>query len=739
MKQMVVIGLETSAVRSGGLNRYVENYVAGLERQGVAVTCIALGASGSPPPSASVLRRVAWVARRALALRSVPVLDVHFALYGALPMALAPRPTHRIVHFHGPWASESGVEGASALSQRVKRAIERFVYRRATVIVALSDAFRDLLIEDYGVDPHRIVVIGGGVDTAHFSPGDRAMARASFGLDQGTQVLVVVRRLVNRMGHDVLIDALGILASRGISPSVLIVGDGPARSRLAATIRSAGLEDRVQLLGSLPEDRLPDAYRAADCSVVPSTSFEGFGLVALESLACATPVVASRVGGIAQLLERLDDEVLCTPGDAADLATAIARVLSGEGPSREACRRFSLDRSWDAVVGQHLRLIAPASHKVLYLGHGARLSGGELALLRQIPALHDVDPTVVLAEQGPLVDELTIRGIPVEVLEMSPRLIETRRADATVWKVGFGRVRDLVEYVAQLRATVRRLRPDVIHTNTLKAALIGGVVGRLTRTPVVWQIRDRIASDYLPSSAVQMVRFLARLLPAAVIGNSTSTLATVPGGRYRAVIPSPLDPEAGPGPRGSGPFTVTMVGRLSPWKGQDLFLEAFAQAFPYGEARARIVGEALFGEEEYATALLGLAEALGIADRVEFLGFRRDVADLLRTSDVQVVASRLPEPFGNVVLEGMACGVAVVAPDAAGPAEILVNGETGVLVPPDDVHALAEALEVLASDPAMRQRLSEAAQHEVAKYRPERLAERYLACYAALRDPKGWA
>ena len=739
MKQMVVIGLETSAVRAGGLNRYVENYVAGLRRHGVSVTCLEIGASGSPSPSASVLRRVGWVARRARSLRATPVLDVHFALYGAIPMVMAPRGTHRIVHFHGPWAKESGVEGASPLVQRAKHAVERFVYRRATVVVVLSDAFKDLLVEDYGVAPHRITVIGGGVDTAHFSPGDRAAARASFNLDGDGPVLVMVRRLVNRMGHEILIEALGILASIGIMPSVLIVGDGPGRSKLAATIRSAGLEHRVHLLGSLPDDRLPDAYRAADCSVVPSTSFEGFGLVALESLACATPVVASRVGGIAELLERFDDDVLCAPGDATDLARVLTSVLSGHGPSREACRRFSLERSWDAVVAQHLRLIAPARHKVLYLGHGARLSGGELALLRQLPTLHGVAPTVVLAEDGPLVDELTIRGVPVEVVAMSPRLRETRRAEVTLRTLGLGRMRDLVAYVVELRATVKRLQPDIIHTNTLKAALIGGVVGRLTRTPVVWQVRDRIASDYLPSSAVALVRFLSRLLPTAVLGNSTSTLATVPGGRYRAVVPSPLDPQAGPGPRGSGPFTVTMVGRLSPWKGQDLFLEAFAEAFPYGDARARIVGEALFGEEEYAEALHGLAEALGIADRVEFLGFRRDIAELLQTSDVQVVASRIPEPFGNVVLEGMACGVAVVAPDAGGPAELLVNGETGVLVPPDDVHALAEALEVLAGDQALRSRLSSAAQLDVAKYRPERLAQRYLDCYTALRDPKGWA
>jgi glycosyltransferase involved in cell wall biosynthesis len=726
---MVVIGLEDLEARPGGLNRYVDAYADGLRRAGVDVCTLTIGGQGAPRLDAPVLRRVAYIARRAFAERRRPILDIHFALHGLIPLLTARRATRKVVHFHGPWAAESAVEGASHSAQRVKAAIERFVYRRADLVVVLSAAFADEIVGRFGVDRSRVVIIGGGVDTVRFHPVDRTRARERFGLGHGP-VLVMVRRLVQRMGHEVLLDALVALRSRGVNPEVLMVGEGPARPAIEAMIAARGLNDAVHLTGALDEDGLVAAYGAADLSVIPSVALEGFGLVALESLSCATPVVGSDVGGIGALLRELDSN-LVVPQQRADLlGDAIERVLIGRGPSPEVCRRFALDRSWDAVVLQHLRALSPPTVSVLFLGHGAQLSGGELALLRQLPALSSVEPLVVLGEDGPLVDELVDRGIDVEVLQMTDRLRSTRRDVAMVSKLSPRVVFDLVSYLVALRQTVRELRPDVLHTNTLKAALVGGVVGRLTGTPVIWHVRDRIADDYLPLPAVRMVRLLSRLLPTGIVANSTATLATLPGGRVRRVIPSPLDPAAGVGAPHSGPLTVTMVGRLSPWKGQDLFLSAFARAFPTGEVRAQIVGEALFGEEAYAASLHELARELEIADRVDFLGFRRDVADVLRVSDIQVVASRIPEPFGNVVIEGMACGTAVVAPNAGGPAEVLTHDVTGLLVEPDDVEALAEALRQLAEDPVRRKRLTEAALGEVAQYRPERLAARYDDLYA---------
>jgi glycosyltransferase involved in cell wall biosynthesis len=180
-----------------------------------------------------------------------------------------------------------------------------------------------------------------------------------------------------------------------------------------------------------------------------------------------------------------------------------------------------------------------------------------------------------------------------------------------------------------------------------------------------------------------------------------------------------------------GPMTYGIVGRLAPWKGQDLFLRAFAGAFPDGPERAIVVGGSLFGEDDYVRELTGLAEMLGIAGRVEFRGFRADVWDELSHLDVLVHASTIPEPFGQVILEGMAAGVPVIAAGAGGPAEILEHGRTGILYEPNDGAALAGCMRRL-QDPALRERLSAAAREEVRRYEPKIVASDLQRIYAAV-------
>jgi glycosyltransferase involved in cell wall biosynthesis len=161
-----------------------------------------------------------------------------------------------------------------------------------------------------------------------------------------------------------------------------------------------------------------------------------------------------------------------------------------------------------------------------------------------------------------------------------------------------------------------------------------------------------------------------------------------------------------------------MVGRISPWKGQDVFLRAFGQAFSGDGARASIVGSPLFGEEDFDAEIQALAASLGLGGRVTFTGFRDDVAAELRTMDVLVHASVIPEPFGLVVVEGMAAGLAVIASDAGGPSEVVEHGVTGLLYPPGDVDALAAALRQAASDPDLRRRLGQAARRKAEEFRP---------------------
>ncbi|MBW3638901.1 MAG: glycosyltransferase [Actinobacteria bacterium] len=373
--------------------------------------------------------------------------------------------------------------------------------------------------------------------------------------------------------------------------------------------------------------------------------------------------------------------------------------------------------------------------RVVYLDHVARLSGGELALLRTLPPLLDrVEAIVVLAEDGPLAERLRAIGVEVIALPLADDVRDVRRAGAPTAALSPRTLWRLLRYIEATARLLRRLDADLVHTNSLKAAIYGGLAGRLARVPVVWHVRDRIADDYLPRPAVLLVRLASRLLPTAVVANSQATLATLRPRRRSAVVASPVVPDSvvpshGVLQRGSGGFTVGVVGRLAEWKGQHVFLDAFAQVFAGSPARAWLVGSAMFGEEAYEQRLRDQVVSLGIDEQVDFRGFREDVDAELAEMDVVVHCSVLPEPFGQVVIEAMSAGRPVIASAEGGPAEVVTDGVDGLLVPPRDPALLAAALRRLFEDPGLRQRLAVAGRETALGYSPERTAEGLMAVY----------
>ena len=222
----------------------------------------------------------------------------------------------------------------------------------------------------------------------------------------------------------------------------------------------------------------------------------------------------------------------------------------------------------------------------------------------------------------------------------------------------------------------------------------------------MWHVRDRIAPDYLPRAGGR--RAATADLRAAERRDrqlrSDAGDAAGAGEEARSCVRSTVhDPVTAPRTSACAPrrqsLVVGMVGRLAPWKGQHVFLEAFARAFGEGDARAIVVGSAMFGSAEtrYAAALHELATSLGIADRVEFRGFRDDVWAELADMDMLVHASITPEPFGQVIVEAMHAGLPVIAASGGGPSEIVTDGVDGLLYPPGDVDGLCAALTRLAA------------------------------------------
>jgi glycosyltransferase involved in cell wall biosynthesis len=738
----------------GGLNHYLADLHAALRSAGVAAMAVVSGPATGASTGVEVggrfdlpfplrLWSFARAAKRAASM-GVTVVDAHFAFYAFGPLLLGGLgKLPLVVHFQGPWAVESMVSGESrGWRIRVKRWVEISVYRRARTVIVLSPAFKDLLVDRYGLAPWSIEVVPPGVELDHFRLGDRMAARARLEVRADTPLVVVVRRLVPRVGIDVLLDAWVDLQAKLPEARLLVVGEGPERARLTSQARESGIASSVRFLGRVDGATLVDCYQAADLSVVPTLALEGFGLVALESLACGTPAVVTDSGGLPGSVTDLDPSLVVPAGDGHALSRRLLAALDGREPppSRDRCRAHAESFAWSAVAQRNLAIYtrvqssarADRQVRVVYLDHCAQMSGGELALLRLLPALDQVDAHVILGEEGPLVAKLRQSGVSVAVMEFADAARSVGRDRVRPGMIPPSVLWHAAGYVARLAARLHRLRPDLVHTNSLKAALYGGAAARLAGVPVIWHMHDRISVDYLPSSACLLVKVAARLFPRAMIANSNATLATI--GRAtpdHVVIPPPLGftPSRRPPPPRGAPLRVGIVGRLDPWKGQHIFLEAFAKAFPDGPEEAAVVGSSMFGAETYERQLRRQAVELGVKARVEFRGFREHVELELARLDILVHSSTIPEPFGQVVVEGMGAGLPVVASGAGGPAEVITDGVDGLLFPSGDVDALAHLLRRLGGDERLRQRLGTAALIRAADFGAIRVAERVMEVY----------
>ena len=348
----------------GGLNRFFVDLLNHLPAAGVEVAATAAGkkseadpAGTSFSPAHDFLPRRLWRARREVRrlAAGADLVACHFALYGWPALPLGDKPL--VVHFHGPWTGESTAEGAGRVNVFAKRAIERAVYRRADRIITLSGAFKQLLVERYGVAPERVAVVPGAVDLGRLTtPLSRAAARIKLGLPAGRPIVLCVRRLARRMGLEALLEATDLLRRTMPDVLVLIAGKGPLEEELRGRIEELGLENHVRLLGFVPDADLPATFRAADVSVVPSRELEGFGLVTLESLAAGTPVLVTPVGGLVEAVGGLDAGRLVLPGgEPADLFEGLADALDRPAslPDSAACVRHVRENfDWPVIASR---------------------------------------------------------------------------------------------------------------------------------------------------------------------------------------------------------------------------------------------------------------------------------------------------------------------------------------------------------------------------------------------------
>jgi len=329
-----------------------ERDFAGGETQVLGLT-LALGAMGHRAELLCDPAGELWRRAQAAGVVCHP-LPIRNALDPAAAMALRRKlrdGRYDVVHFHtsrahamAPWVR--GLTPAAVVTRRMdyvpNRLFARWLYGRRAVdgVAAISIAVADTLARA-GVARERITVIPSGVDSAHFRPpsaDERARARAALGLGGADGAVGAVGALEPRKGHRYLVEAMALLGRSGAAVAAggrvvaIIAGDGSLRDPLEAEIARLGLGGAVRMVGRVADARA--ILWALDIFAMPSLS-EGLGVALLEAMACGLPAVASRVGGIVDVVDEDRTGVLVAPGDAQALADALAR-LSAAAPARIA-------------------------------------------------------------------------------------------------------------------------------------------------------------------------------------------------------------------------------------------------------------------------------------------------------------------------------------------------------------------------------------------------------------------
>lgn len=354
--------------------------------------------------------------------------------------------------------------------------------------------------------------------------------------------------------------------------------------------------------------------------------------------------------------------------------------------------------------------------RVVAVHPNSEMYGSDRMFLASVAALQEkAEVVAVLPQEGPLLEAIRALGVKATVSSFPVLRKVSLRGLRVVSFVGATLVT-----LPRLVLHLRRLRAGTVYVSTVISP-IWMLAGRLAGCAVVCHVHE---NEPTMSPLKRRVLLSPLLLCSKIIANSESTRTWVTGADRRlaprtVVIYNGVEwPQREPAAvrlGEPGRRHLVVAGRISQRKGQDVALKALHNLRARGyDVDLTIVGSIYEGYEEYRISLDVLIEALGLNDYVTLTGFRDDVPAYFRAADVVMVPSRV-EPFGNVAVEAQMAGKPVVASDVQGLAEIVIDGETGLLVPPGGPTVLAAAVTRLLDDPGLATVLARQGQERARK------------------------
>ncbi|MFB2897678.1 glycosyltransferase [Aerosakkonemataceae cyanobacterium BLCC-F50] len=354
--------------------------------------------------------------------------------------------------------------------------------------------------------------------------------------------------------------------------------------------------------------------------------------------------------------------------------------------------------------------------KILFLDQSGKPGGAELCLLDIAKPYRD-NCLVGLFADGAFKQLLEQQQIPVQVL--TDRAIKVTKESSLIQGLSsFGQITPLISKVIKISRDY-----DLIYANTQKALVVGAIANFFTHRPLVYHLHDILSLEHFSKTNRQIAVTLANRFASLVIANSqaTKTAFMEAGGKpeitqvvYNGFTAKNYEIDESKiyhirqNIGIEQQFVIGHFSRLSPWKGQHILIEALTHCPE--NVTAILVGDALFGEEDYVLQLHNLVAKLGLEKRVNFLGFQADIVPLMKACDLITHTSISPEPFGRVIVEAMLCRKPVVAAKAGGAIELVENRKTGWLVTPGNSLELAEIINHCRQHPELCETIAQQAQ-----------------------------
>lgn len=351
------------------------------------------------------------------------------------------------------------------------------------------------------------------------------------------------------------------------------------------------------------------------------------------------------------------------------------------------------------------RQMSPKMVRVLFVNLQGRVGGAERSLLLLVKYLRDdFDIAVACPVRNSLTKRLTKMQITSLNLPGPPkRLHLSSTTIAYLIKVCFALIK-----------IIRKVRPTIIHANSFYAATVSVLPALLTRRKFIWHARD-LEKSLLASKLCSF--FCKRIIAVSYTVKKSLTNQCIKPTKIdvvyngveikncnRIVLTKSKD----------APVKFANIGQFVPWKRQDLFIEAACRLIQKAkDAEFVLIGDDIFGRDyEYKTKLLNKIKTCAVAEKITYLDWRDSLDNVWDNIDC-LVHTAYPEPFGRVIIEAMAHKVPVIAVNSHGPAEIIRDGRTGILVDHGDIERLRDAMLKIADNKKLATRLASAGYEQV--------------------------